>query len=156
MSEATEKPKSKLGRPPALQADEETLRTLKSLGQIHCTTKEAAAVLGVSEPTLFAFFKRHKNAQEVFENGKENGKASLRRMQIKAAENGNATMLVWLGKQLLGQKDAPQRIEHGNPGDFDMSEYSDDELRQAASVARTGASGTGEKGTRTPSPDRLH
>lgn len=26
-------------------------------------------------------------------------------MQLKAAEGGNVTMLIWLGKQLLGQKD---------------------------------------------------
>jgi hypothetical protein len=32
-------------------------------------------------------------------------KASLRRIQWKLAEAGNATMCVWLGKQLLGQRD---------------------------------------------------
>jgi len=110
MSETTEKPKSKRGRPPALQADEETLKTLRSLGQIHCTTKEAAAVLGVSEPTFIAFLKRHKKAREEFENGKENGKASLRRMQFRSAENGNTTMQIWLGKQYLEQK---EKHEHG-------------------------------------------
>jgi len=26
-------------------------------------------------------------------------------MQVKAAEGGNASMLIWLGKQLLSQKD---------------------------------------------------
>jgi hypothetical protein len=41
----------KVGRPPKLQADEETLRKLENLGKIRCTTKEAAAVLDVSEPT---------------------------------------------------------------------------------------------------------
>lgn len=30
---------------------------------------------------------------------------SLRRQQIALAEKGNATMLIWLGKQLLGQSD---------------------------------------------------
>ncbi len=30
---------------------------------------------------------------------------SLRRKQWRAAEEGNTTMLVWLGKQYLGQKD---------------------------------------------------
>jgi hypothetical protein len=30
---------------------------------------------------------------------------SLRRWQIEAARKGNPTMLVWLGKQLLGQTD---------------------------------------------------
>jgi hypothetical protein len=33
------------------------------------------------------------------------GRMSLRRKQWKAAEDGNTTMLVWLGKQYLGQSD---------------------------------------------------
>ena len=36
-------------------------------------------------------------------------KASLRRMQYKAAEGGNVTAQIWLGKQILGQKD---KLEH--------------------------------------------
>jgi hypothetical protein len=32
---------------------------------------------------------------------------SLRRAQFRAAENGNATMLIWLRKQWLGQRDNP-------------------------------------------------
>jgi hypothetical protein len=119
MSKTKEKPKNKRGRPPALQPDEETMRTLKACGQIHCTTKETAAVLGVSEPTLIAFFKRHEKARETFENGKANGRASLRRMQFRSAENGNTSMLIWLGKQHLGQSekhqhggDPNQPIEH--------------------------------------------
>jgi hypothetical protein len=34
-----------------------------------------------------------------------NGKTSLRRYQWKLAESGNATMLIWLGKQYLDQAD---------------------------------------------------
>ena len=30
---------------------------------------------------------------------------SVRRMQYRSAEEGNATMLIWLGKQYLDQKD---------------------------------------------------
>jgi hypothetical protein len=41
----------------------------------------------------------------LWELGAQTGKASLRRMQFKAAEDGNVTMLIWLGKQFLGQKD---------------------------------------------------
>jgi len=39
------------------------------------------------------------------------GKASLRRTQWKAATGGNSTMMVWLGKNVLGQTDK-QEIEH--------------------------------------------
>jgi hypothetical protein len=36
------------------------------------------------------------------------GKTSLRRLQWKAAEGGNSTMLIWLGKQYLEQSDKQQ------------------------------------------------
>jgi len=97
--------KNKGGRPPSLKPDTKTLKNLKGLGQIQATTKECAAVLGVSEPTFIKFKKDNPQAAEAYEFGLEEGKASLRRMQFTAARKGNATMLVWLGKQLLGQRD---------------------------------------------------
>lgn len=108
MSEPTEKPKNKGGRPPSLKADDETLKTLRKLGSLHATKEEAAAFLEVTKPTLNKFLSDHKKAQEAWENGIGQGKLNLRRMQMKAAENGNATMLVWLGKQHLEQKDKHQ------------------------------------------------
>ena len=33
------------------------------------------------------------------------GKISLRRYQFRQAEKGNASLLIWLGKQYLGQTD---------------------------------------------------
>lgn len=108
------------GRPQKLKPDDETLKTLANLGKMQCTTKECAAFLEVSEPTFFEFLKRFKEAEEALERGKENGKSSLRRLQFKSAQDGNVTMQIWLGKQLLGQKDkqevssdpdAPLKIE---------------------------------------------
>lgn len=32
-------------------------------------------------------------------------RTSLRRMQWSKAKEGNVTMMIWLGKQVLGQKD---------------------------------------------------
>ena len=42
---------------------------------------------------------------QAIENGRANGRQTLRRLQWQAANEGNSTMLVWLGKQLLGQRD---------------------------------------------------
>lgn len=97
----------KIGRPVGttkLQPTDETIKQIEGLARIQCTVKEAGAVLGVSEPTFYAFLNAHKKAKEAWENGKESGKASLRRNQYKMSEN-NATMAIWLGKQMLGQKD---------------------------------------------------
>lgn len=85
----------KAGRPRA----EVNLRQLVALAKIHCTYAEIAAVLGVSADTL----ERHFAAR--IETGREQGKQSLRRAQFKAALAGDRTMLIWLGKQHLGQAD---------------------------------------------------
>ena len=99
------KTKAKMGRPPKLNPDESTIATVKGLGQIQATTKECAAVLGVTEPTFIKFKQDHTAVQEAYDAGEGNGRASLRRRQFKAADAGNATMLIWLGKQYLGQSD---------------------------------------------------
>ena len=39
------------------------------------------------------------------ECGKAKGRVSIRRLQMRLLEQGNATMGVWLGKNILGQVD---------------------------------------------------
>lgn len=43
--------------------------------------------------------------QEIYTKGRESGKAKLRDLQFAQAKKGNVTMLIWLGKQYLGQTD---------------------------------------------------
>ena len=81
------------------------MRKIENLAKIQCTEDEAAAILGVDQSTLNRFLHKHKKAMDAWMFGVRTGKASLRRMQFKAAEDGNVTMLIWLGKQFLGQKD---------------------------------------------------
>lgn len=81
------------------------MKTVHGLGKIQATTKECAAVLGVSEPTYIKFKADYPEVAGAYRDGVGQGLASLRRRQFKAAEDGNATMLVWLGKQYLGQVD---------------------------------------------------
>jgi hypothetical protein len=111
---ATEKQPKKMGRPLKIVGDEKTLQTLAGLAKIQCTTKEAAAVLGISEPTFIDFLKRTENAREVWEANKHVGRASLRRTQFKLAET-NVAMSIWLGKQYLEQNDKAQH-EVSGPG----------------------------------------
>jgi hypothetical protein len=55
--------------------------------------------------------------------GRQSLKSKLRRRQIRAALDGNATMLIWLGKQYLDQRDQAY-VEIG-----DVTKLSDDELQ---------------------------
>src|SRR5258708_748843 len=90
---------------------------LEKLCSLQCTDEEIAACFGVSTRTIES---RRKKPQfsEVMKRGKAKGRISVRRAQMKLLEAGNATMGVWLGKQLLGQRDlTPIEVSgaHGNP-----------------------------------------
>jgi hypothetical protein len=75
------------------------LKQIDALASIQCTLPEMAAVLGCSKRTLLRRFKKQIAA------GRKKGRASVRRAQWKLLQAGNATMAIWLGKQLLGQRD---------------------------------------------------
>jgi len=72
---------------------------VRALAAIQCSYAEMAAVLKCNESTLTRRF-----AQEI-KDGREEGKTSLKRKQYEVAMNGNVGMLIWLGKQHLGQAD---------------------------------------------------
>jgi hypothetical protein len=80
---------------------------ISKCAKIHCTIEEIASFLGVSHDTL----NRSKEFLRIYKKGMHEGKMSLRRMQFKSAEEGNVTSQIWLGKQLLGQRDK-QDIAH--------------------------------------------
>lgn len=96
---------NRVGRPPALEPDEKTLKIVQGLGNIQATSKECAAVLGVSEPTWIAFKKKYAPLiDETYQTGRGQGLVSLRRKQFKLAEK-NAAMAIFLGKNYLDQTD---------------------------------------------------
>jgi hypothetical protein len=70
-----------------------------------CTGEEITSVLDVNYSTLERACKREKECAfaDHIAQKKLGGKASLRRNQWKLAENVNATMLIWPGKNYLGQ-----------------------------------------------------
>ena len=84
----------------------------EKLAQILCTQSEIASVLGVSLPVL----EHDPEFQRIHKKGLETGRASLRRMQYASASAGNPTMLIWLGKQHLGQKDQNRQEVTGKDG----------------------------------------
>lgn len=82
---------------------------VEKLAMLGCRVDEIAVVLGGSETTLWRRFG------SLIKRGHANQKMSLRKLQFDAAKKGNPALLIWLGKQYLGQKDSPIEIE-GNVG----------------------------------------
>lgn len=106
-------------------------KLVEQLASIQCTDEEIAAICGVSHDTLL----RRKNDDPVFleaiEQGRAKGRVSLRRMQWKAATTGNPTMLIWLGKQLLGQRD---KIEEATDDTLDKARMIRDAIKAMTEV----------------------
>jgi hypothetical protein len=73
---------------------------------MHATQEEAAAWFGVTPKTI-SLKLQQKQYRDVWDQGMAKGNISLRRKQFQRADAGDKTMLIWLGKQWLGQKDAP-------------------------------------------------
>ncbi len=85
-----------MARPKKYNIDTEQVEKLASFG---CTNIEIGSFFGCSPDLL------EKSYSEFLTKGRDKGKIRLRQLQWKAAENGSHTMLIWLGKQILGQQD---------------------------------------------------
>jgi hypothetical protein len=90
----------KIGRP---KKDLDRTQIVK-LAQLQCTYEEIASFFDVDKSTI------SRNYATEVTKGRGIGKISLRRKQYDVAMNGNPTLLIWLGKQYLGQKE-PERAE---------------------------------------------
>jgi len=71
------------------------------LAEIGMTDREIAEWFMIKEDTL------RYNFAEYLTKGRAGMKRRLRAVQISTALGGNATLLIWLGKQYLGQTDSP-------------------------------------------------
>ena len=87
--------------------DKDKVEQLASFG---CTNSEISSFFGCSDTTLT------RNYGENLTKGRDKGKIRLRQMQWKAADKGNVAMVIWLGKQVLGQAEK-QEVKWENPVD---------------------------------------
>ncbi len=83
--------------------------TIQKLAGYGLTNKEIAEALGYDDNTL------KRNFEIFLIKGRGNLKERLKRKQISVAMQGNVTMLIWLGKQYLGQA---EKIEES--GDYNL------------------------------------
>jgi len=80
--------------------------TLDECCFIHCTGEEICSILGIDYDTLNNKLKKEKGVgfSEYFAEKSAGGKKSLRRKQFHLAQE-NASMSIWLGKNILKQSD---------------------------------------------------
>lgn len=89
---------------PRIEIDKEQFEKLCGL---QCPKDEIAGWFDCSEDTIERWCKREYNTNfaEVFKEKRGKGKISLRRYQFELAKK-NASMAIFLGKQILGQSDS--------------------------------------------------
>lgn len=94
---------AKRGRPQKV-IDQEQFEKLCGL---QCTLDEFCCYFDCDDKTLEKWCKNtyKMNFSEIFKIKKGKGKISLRRKQFEVALSGNPTMLIWLGRNMLGQTD---------------------------------------------------
>lgn len=81
--------------------------SFEKLCSLHCTLVEISEWFDVSEDTIERYVKKKYGMRfaEIYKRKSSKGKISLRRKQHEIAMTGNPTMLIWLGKQHLEQRD---------------------------------------------------
>ena len=97
-----------------LDISEETVAAMAFAGS---PTVEIAEFHGCDEGTI------RKRFSEILTKGRASRRIKLRQAQWKVAIGGNVTMLIFLGKQELGQKDAVELTS------FDLAGMNEEQLR---------------------------
>lgn len=80
------------------------------LASMMCTVQEIADVIGLTQTQV------EKKFGDLIDKGRSEGRKALRRAQFdKAVVDKDPRMLIFLGKQYLNQKDAPEDKQTTQP-----------------------------------------
>ena len=101
------------GGRPRLVLNQDGEELIEDLYSIMCKDDEVEGIIGADIETLKAEhnIERFSRAQK---KGHSMAKTSLRRAQFKSALDGNVTMQIWLGKQILGQREPRDESERND------------------------------------------
>lgn len=80
-------------------------KEVRMLASLHCPATEMARYFGIKHDAFWNYFR------DVIDSEKEKTKQKLRSKQLEEAMNGNVPLLIWLGKNLLGQTDSGPKEE---------------------------------------------
>lgn len=94
---------------PAISSDiretPELVEKIKILARTQCTLIEAAAFLDLMPDEFERYLLANRRSFIAWFSGEAAGRASLKMQQFKFANAGDSRLLVWLGKNVLGQTD---------------------------------------------------
>lgn len=127
---------------------------IEALASKYLSAEEIGTILRCSPDTL------QRRYSAALRRGRNRGAVSLKRKQYELAMQGDKTMLIWLGKQYLGQKDVvdlthrPGSASGARPVDTMTEAEIDAELAQLE--ARESAAPAKMLPPSAPRPDGIH
>lgn len=116
---------------PRIEISADDWEKAEKMAHIQGTRDEISYILGISNDTLERRLKErgYDTFGDWYKKYSAGGKMSLRRKQHELALSGNCSMLIWLGKQYLGQKDKqPDEVgdtvinNHFNASEIDVKD----------------------------------
>lgn len=90
---------------------------VETMAKIGCTDREIAEHFGINDQTLRRVFV------DFLIKGRSELRQRLRQAQLRVAFDGNPTMLIFLGKNILGQADTPVNSDNNQ-----VLPFTDDDL----------------------------
>ena len=94
----------------------EDKQLIKSLSALMCTIEEISQVTGITQHQLKTKYTK------IIDEGRAEGKQSLRKAQFQKALNGDVRMLIYLGKNYLQQSETGDQGEDNQPLPWEEAE----------------------------------
>jgi hypothetical protein len=113
------------GRPGIELTDTEEFQ-IEEMAVCQNTNEDIARIMGFSVDTLTRKFA------EILDKGRARGRNTLRMWQWNLAKSGNVVMCIWLGKQMLGQRNEARITvdPHTGTDQMDVSQLTTEELTE--------------------------
>jgi len=96
--------KRRTGGRPTMAVTEDGLRYIERMARRGCILDDIAEEMGVSKTVFYNSVNKGK-VSKAYKRGVAECDNRLRAAQVSRALDGNATMLVWLGRVRLGQRE---------------------------------------------------
>jgi len=112
---------------------------VRRLALLNPSNDELAWALGISRATLYRRLQDDDQLREILQAGRDGRKLSIKRMQWKAAQEGNTALLIWLGKQELGQREPDKIRPQAIQDDYKVEEIQAAALAQVAEFLQQAA-----------------
>jgi hypothetical protein len=90
-------------RAPEYRLTAEQYDQIEEMSLFHCSLEEMAHAFNIDRHTMQHLCRRDPEINKRIAIGKSRGARALRSVQFKVALSGNCTMLMYLGKVILGQ-----------------------------------------------------